>query len=99
MYNYICNYIYNYIYTHYYIFMIVYIHNSINSISHRIQPYTYFLRSVLASRLQTRQAKSVVEMAFVNKGASALWQLGIVPCFNKHTELNIQYLILIVYSG
>jgi hypothetical protein len=79
--------------------MIVYIYNSINSISHRIQPYTYFLRSVLASRLQTRQAKSVVEMAFVNKGASALWQLGIVPCFNKHTELNIQYLILIVYSG
>ena len=77
----------------------IYIYNSINSISHRIQPYTYFLRSVLASRLQTRQAKSVVEMAFVNKGASALWQLGIVPCFNKHTELNIQYLILIVYSG
>ena len=50
----------------------IYIYNSINSISHRIQPYTYFLRSVLASRLQTRQAKSVVEMAFVNKGASAL---------------------------
>ena len=83
MYNYICNYIFNYIYTLLYIHDCIYIYNSMNSISHRIQPYTYFLRSVLASRLQTRQAKSVVEMAFVNKGASALWQLGIAPCFNS----------------